>query len=335
MFDVITFGSATRDMFVISKNFQAQASDDFLGGQGICVPAGAKVYLDDIVFASGGGATNTAATFALQGLKTACATKVGDDPGGNAVVEELKKLGINTGFIQKDKKFKTAYSVILSPLHGERTILVYQGASHQLRKEEIFWQDLKAQWFYISGLSGPSAELFEPLINFAHEQKIKIAVNPGETQLKMGIDKLQPLLNKIDVFLLNKEEAVKLTCLPYDEEKEVFKRLDAWIKGIAVMSKGPSGVVASDGRNIYWAGIPESEILDRTGAGDAFGSGFVAGLIEKSGGKKPDASSIEYAIELGTANATATVQKLGAKNGLLKKGEWGRWEKVKVKSYKI
>ncbi|OGZ34079.1 MAG: hypothetical protein A2Y98_03335 [Candidatus Portnoybacteria bacterium RBG_19FT_COMBO_36_7] len=336
MFDVITFGSATRDMFVISKDFQAIKSDDFVSGKGLCVSAGSKIFAEDIVFASGGGSSNCAATFTLQGLATACVTKVGDDPGGNAVIDDLKKLGVNTGFILKDKKFKTAYSVILSPPHGERTILVYQGASHELRKEEISWQELKkTEWFYISGLSGASSEIFESIINFAHENGIKIAVNPGEAQLKMGIDRLEPLLNKIDIFILNKEEATRLTCLPYNAEKEIFKRLDNWIRGIAVMSKGPEGVMVSDGRDIYSAGIPKSGILDRTGAGDAFGSGFVAGLIQKSKHKKPDASAIEYAIQLGTANATGTVQHLGAKNGLLKKGEWGPWKRVEVKSYRI
>jgi sugar/nucleoside kinase (ribokinase family) len=184
MFDVITFGSATRDMFILNKNFKTLKSDDFVNGKGLCVPSGGKVYVDDIVFASGGGATNTAVTFALQGLKTVCVTKVGDDPGGSAVIDELKKLGVNTGFILKDKKLKTAYSVILSVPQGERTILVYQGASHELRKEDISWKDLKADWFYISGLSGRCAEIFEPLINFAHEKEIKIALNPGEAQLK-------------------------------------------------------------------------------------------------------------------------------------------------------
>lgn len=335
MFDVITFGSATRDMFILSKKFQAIKSDDFVSGKGLCVPSGEKIYIDDIVFASGGGATNCAATFALQGLAAACVTKVGDDPGGSAVIDDLKKLGVNTGFILKDKKFKTAYSVILSLAGGERTILVYQGASHELRKEEISWQELKAEWFYLSGLSGRSSEIFEPLINFAYENEIKIAVNPGEAQLKLGIDRLQPLLNKIDVFILNKEEATRLTCIPYNAEKEIFKRLDNWVKGIAVMTKGPEGVMVSDGRDIYIAGIPKSGIIDRTGSGDAFGSGFVAGLMQKAKHKKPDASAIEYAIQLGTANATSTVQQLGAKNGLLKKGDWGPWKKVEVKSYRI
>lgn len=335
MFDIITFGSATRDMFVVSKNFQTLRSDDFATGKGLCVPSGSKIYAEDVIFTTGGGGTNTAATFALQGFKTAFVGKIGDDEGGRAIMEELKNLGINTGMVTKDQRLKTAYSIVLSSPGIERTILVYQGACHYLGKEEIDWQGLKAKWFYISGLSGKSAQLFEPLVNFAYERGIKIAVNPGEAQLEMGIDRLQPLLNKIDIFILNKEEATKLTCLPYNEEREIFKRLDAWIKEIVVMTKGPEGVMVSDGRNIYKAGIPESPILDRTGAGDAFGSGFVAGYIQQLASSAPRPQAIEYAIVLGAANATSTVQQLGAKKGLLKKGEWGPWGKVEVKSYKI
>ncbi len=89
------------------------------------------------------------------------------------------------------------------------------------------------------------------------------------------------------------------------------------------MSKGPAGVVVSDGQNIYRAGIPKSGLADRTGAGDAFGSGFVSGLIQTNG-------DVSYAIQLGTANATSCIQRIGAKNGLLEKGEWGPWEKVEV-----
>jgi len=63
--------------------------------------------------------------------------------------------------------------------------------------------------------------------------------------------------------------------------------------------------------------------FEKTGAGDAFGSGFLSGLLQKN--------DIEYAIQLATANATSCIQKIGAKNGLLKKDEWGSWPKVKVR----
>jgi len=130
------------------------------------------------------------------------------------------------------------------------------------------------------------------------------------------------LLDKIDILIVNQEEASLLTQSDFKNEEEIFKKLDQLVKGIAVMTKGPEGVVVSDGKKIYSAGIPKSGLVDRTGAGDAFSAAFVAGWIEKE--------DISYAIQLATANATSVVQKMGATNGLLKKGEWGEWEKVKV-----
>ncbi|PJC47921.1 MAG: hypothetical protein CO034_00800, partial [Parcubacteria group bacterium CG_4_9_14_0_2_um_filter_35_11] len=79
----------------------------------------------------------------------------------------------------------------------------------------------------------------------------------------------------------------------------------------------------SDGKWLYRVGILKlKKIVDRTGAGDAFGSGFVAGLIRATGNKQPATSkNIEFAIQLASANATSCLQKMGAKNGLLKKKE--------------
>jgi sugar/nucleoside kinase (ribokinase family) len=77
-------------------------------------------------------------------------------------------------------------------------------------------------------------------------------------------------------------------------------------------------LAVSDGKKRYSAGVPEAPVIDRTGAGDAFGSGFVSGFIQSNG-------DIEYAIQLGTANATSVVEDFGAKTGILKKGDWGKY----------
>ncbi|KKT76202.1 MAG: PfkB family kinase, nonfunctional [Parcubacteria group bacterium GW2011_GWF2_44_7] len=323
MLDIITFGSATRDIFARSRDFKIINCGDFVNGKGLAVGAGAKVYLEDLIFASGGGGTNAAATFALQGLKTAYAGLVGGDENGEAIIAEMKKLGAGIKFIKKSAQYKTSQSIILSAPDGDRSILVYEGACHQLSEADINWQKIKkARWFYISGLSGAASKVFAPLINFAAEHKIKLAVNPGHDQLTNDLPALKNLLNKIDILLVNQEEACQITGVDYKNEEALFKKFDELVPGIAVMSKGKEGVAVSDGKIIYRAGIPESGYVDRTGSGDAFGSGF-ASVIVRGG-------TISEAIQLGTANATATIQQLGAKNGLLKKGEWGQWEKVKV-----
>jgi len=335
MFDVVTFGSATRDIFVRSKDFKIIESLDFVTGKGLAINAGSKVYVDELIFASGGGGTNTAATFTSQGLKVAYVGLVGNDSSGKEVVAELKKLGVIYDFIKDTDGADTPVSIILSAPKRERSILVYEGASHLLTKEDILWEKIKsAKWFYISGLSGESSKVFPEIINFAKPQRktpgflrgkennIKLAVNPGHDQLTKDLNLLKSLLNKIDILIVNQEEASIITGIDYQNEEELFKKLDELVDGIVVMSKGPDGVAVSDGKVIYRAGIPNSGYVDRTGSGDAFGSGFVSAIMQ---GK-----SIELAIQLGTANATSVVQKIGAKNGILKKGEWGEWERVGV-----
>jgi len=248
---------------------------------------------------------------------------VGDDPGGREVIRELDELAVKTVFVKVTSRAKTPYSIILSATGEERSILVFEGASHLLDEQDIPWEKIKdAKWFYVAGLSGESAQTFGPIVEFAAENKIKIAVNPGRDQLGQDLEILKELLNKIDVLIVNQEEASLITGVDYKDEVALFKKFDELVPGIAVMTKGPEGVAVSDGQKIYRAGIPPSGYVDRTGSGDAFGSGFVSVLV--SGG------SIGEAIQLGAANATSTVQSIGAKTGLLKKGEWGEWEKVGV-----
>lgn len=323
MYDVITFGSATRDIFLRSKNLKVVDIPQFVTGKAIAVEAGSKIGIEEMIFASGGGGSNAAATFALQGLKAAYVGLVGNDSGGLEIFRELNGLGVDCGFIKAIDKAKTPYSVILSSPGKERSILVYNGASHLLSDADIPWGEIKnSKWFYLSGLSGESSKTLPAIVNFAFKNKIKVAVNPGHDQLTKDLEIFKSLLGKIDVILVNQEEACSITGVDFKNEGALFKKFDELVPGIAVMSKGPEGVAVSDGKNVYRAGIPKSDYVDRTGAGDAFGSGFVSAIIQGEG--------IDEAIQLGTANATSTIQQIGAKNGLLKKGEWGPWEKVPV-----
>lgn len=327
MYEVITFGSATRDLFLFSKQYVSLRHKEFPLGEGLCVGAGSKIYLDDIIFATGGGGTNAAATFAAQNLKVAYAGKVGLDAGGQNIVEELRELGVETRLVAKAEKDKTAYSVILSKPGAERTILVYQGACHRLRQSEIPWHDLKANWFYVAPLSGESAHIFSDIIDFAQKNKIAVALNPGNSQLSLGERGVKKLFSNLEVLILNQEEGAKITGIDFHRDEKILKTLKSWVSGKVVLTKGPAGVLAADDDYVYKAGIPRSTILERTGAGDAFGSGLVSKLIK--------GADFEEAIQYGTANATACVQEIGAKNGILKNGHWGKWDKVRVLKYKL
>ncbi len=323
MYDIVTFGSAAWDVFMRSRSIKAVKSKKFISSKGICFNLGSKIDISEIYSYSGGGGTNTAATFSLQGFKTRFCGMVADDLAGKQVVEDLKGYNIDTSLVFKTKDKPTNYSVILKTSRGkDRTILVFRGASELLTKRDINWKKLSScKWFYLSPLSGKLALLTKEIVFFAKKKGIKVAFNPGNSQLSLPKKELNSILKKVDILFLNQEEASMLTSLPYNKEKDIFKKIDDLCPGIAVMTKGPEGVVVADGKNIFSAPGVKENIIDNTGAGDAFGSGFVAEYI-RSGGE------IEKSIQFGLNNSISCIGRWGAKGGLLKKKSKPRKAKI-------
>jgi len=338
-YDILTFGSATLDIFLKSKDFKVIETKKFVTQRGLAVSLGSKIPVDEIEFATGGGGINTAATFALQNFKVAYCGMIGDDFMGGVIKDEFKKFKISDDFLISNSKFHTNLSVILSVPHRERTILVYKDASEKLNKEDIPWTKLKSKWFYIAPLSGNLVKIFELLINFAQKNNIKVFLNPGSTQLSLPREKIKKLFSKVDILILNQEEAAKAVGVGMIKEQKIFSILDQWTKGIFIMTKGPLGVLVSDGQYVYSArSLKEKKLIDRTGAGDAFGSGFLTGFLRwsKAIKQKFGLDRIEYAIQFGSANATSCLEKFGAKNGLLKSGQSiFKWGRLKIKKTNI
>lgn len=303
-FDVITFGSAAWDVFAKLGSAATAESEKFIN-KGICFNVGSKIDLKDLHFFPGGAGTNTAATFANQGFKTAFIGAVGKDIYGQEILKDLRQRGINASFVKKVDS-ATNYSVIFDYDGGEdRTIFAYRGASEALEAKDIPFKKLKANWFYLA-----STKLFKEIIGYGFENKIKIAFNPGKAQLKLP--EISEIFKKVDILLVNQEEASLLTQIPYKNEEEIFKKLGEMCFGIVIMTKGAQGAVASDGEKIYQINSPRVNVVESTGAGDAFGSGFVSGFIKSN-------ENIESAMQLGIANSVSCIQQIGAKNGLLSK----------------
>ncbi|HEY4474575.1 MAG TPA: carbohydrate kinase family protein, partial [Candidatus Paceibacterota bacterium] len=280
------------------------------------------IEIKKIVFTSGGGGTNAAVTFARQGLSTACVGVVGDDLNGQEVLNELVREGIETKFFKKHTDDHTAYSVILVDSFGERTILSYKGEGQHFGIGEVAFNQLQTKWLFLDSLGG-HYDLLKKSVDWAVANNVKIATDPGNKELDHGLEGLKPLLSKASIVHMNQEEAAKLTGIDYTKEEEIFKFMDQVVDGVFIMSKGPNGVAVSDGKNIYRAEVPDSPVVERTGAGDAFMSGFTTEYI-RSG-------DISKAIQFATANASSVVTQYGGKAGILKKSDWGPWPLVEVK----
>lgn len=309
-YDVITLGAATRDVFLRSKQIKIVRDDAFSTGEAECFALGSKIEVDDIVFETGGGATNTAVGFARQNLHTAFVGRIGHaDARGQEILISLKAHNVDTSLVALDRREQTAYSVILLTNRGERTVLVYRGASAAFRPGDISWSKLRTSWFYASSMAG-ALPVIKKVWHHAAKTKAKIAWNPGVGELQHGWTVLVPLLAQTDVFMVNQEEATRLTGLANDQVFEAFARLRQTVRGITVVTMGTEGSLAGDRRNAWRAGINAVSVVDTTGAGDAYGCGFVGAFARTKG-------NIPLAMQCASANSESVIQAIGAKSGLL------------------
>ena len=321
MFDIVTIGSATRDAFINSGAFKTLKSADFMTGQAVCFPLGSKIEITKPVFTIGGGGANTAVTFARQGLITACIGAIGQDINGQEILKELTDEGVETKYFQKHSDDVTAYSFILVQESGERTVLSYKGEGQHFDVSKVLFRELKTKWIFLDSLGG-HFDLLEKSVNWAVANGVKLAANPGGKEIDHGLDKLKPLLKHFSVVIMNQEEAAKLTGIGYKKEEEIFKFMDGIIGGVFIMTKGQEGVVVSDGKALYRASVSDSPVVERTGAGDAFSSGFISEFMVSG--------DISKSIQFATANASSVVTQYGAIAGILRRGDWGPWSLVDV-----
>lgn len=304
---LLAIGAAVQDVFLShSDEFVAvceKPEDCFMK-----LELGAKADVNNINFTTGGGATNAAVTFARQGLVSHFMGTLGHDPAAQAVLSDLDNESVDTTHVSYTDKYNTGYSVLLLAPNGERTILTYRGASTHYDVKNFDLGDAHVDWIYVSSMAG-NMDVLHAIFKQASELGIKVFFNPGKGELKK-INKLKSLLEDVDVLSVNKEEMEQI--VEGQDIEELVRHATHYVP-VVIVSDGPNGVVASDGKTIVRAGMYEDvRVIDRTGAGDAFGSGF---LSQWAQGK-----SLAQSITFASANSTSVVTKIGAKAGIIHKG---------------
>lgn len=308
MVKMLTIGAAVQDVFLSHSPEFKPVADKTADELFLKIELGSKNDVNNINFSTGGGATNAAVTFARQGLEAEFMGTIAHDPAGNAVLEDLDKEGVDTSKISYSDKHHTGYSVVLLASTGERSFLTYRGASTHYDIKNFDLGDSNADWLYVSSMAG-NMEVLDKIFTQAKKLNMKVFFNPGKDELKQ-IAKLKSLLEDVDVLSVNREEA-QLIVNGHDLE-EIVRKLLHYVPA-AIVSDGPNGVMASDGKTIVRAGMYEDvKVVDRTGAGDAFGSGFLSQWAADK--------SLKDSIVFASANSTSVVTKIGAKAGILHKG---------------
>jgi len=304
---ILAIGKTVQDVFLKSDEF-----DPHTEGKKVYthLPLGLKMEVEDVTFSTGGNAGNVAVTLARQGLHVDYMWTLGHDPASETILRELDHEGVNTSHVVQKEQYQAGYSTILIATNGERTILNHRGVSTDKTGKDLDFAAIEAaDWVYPTSLANGGIELLAKIVHHAEKGGTKVMLNPAGPELAEP-DKLKGLLESVEILCVNKEEMQQL--VEGKTLEELAMHALNYVK-VAIVSDGPNGVVATDGKTIVKAGMYEDvKVIDRTGAGDAFASGFLSQWVQ---GK-----SLVDSIVFGSANSTSVVRYIGAKTGILPRG---------------
>ncbi|MDR1168068.1 MAG: carbohydrate kinase family protein [Heliobacteriaceae bacterium] len=326
MYDVVTIGSATMDVFVESDEanivavYTKNKKSEFMS-----YPYGAKIEINDFASNVGGGGVNTAVNFANLGFKTSAVFKIGDDVYSEGILKYFKNKNVDLSNIIQDPGGSTGFSIILTSFQGDRTVLAHRGANADIKKSDINFDAIKqAKFLYIAPLNGSSSKIFDDVMDFAEKHGVQTCFNAGTTSIKKGYSYLKKVLETAEVVVMNKEEASLATRIEirqdtrgikYSDEaihpdiRKMCKKLKINNPQVIVITDGSAGAYAYDGADFYKCPVFEGSVVSTLGAGDAFASTFCAAL-NKFG-------SVGRALMYASVNSAAAVSVFGATEGLI------------------
>ena len=327
MYDVITIGSATMDVFVecedanIVSVFSKSKKSEFMS-----YPYGAKVEISDFASNVGGGGVNTAVNFANLGLNTSAIFKIGDDIYSAGVLESFENTKVDLSNKIQDKSESTGFSIILVSFQGDRTVLAHRGANAHIKKSDINFEAIKqSKLLYIAPLNGDSNKVLDDIVKFAHDNNVSVCFNAGTTSIKRGFNYLKKILATAQIVVMNKEEASMATQIQvrpdtrevkYSDElihpdiKEMFQKLKVNDYQIIVITDGGNGAYAYDGEKYYYCPVFDGPVVSTLGAGDAFASTFCAALGRTN-------INIGKSLMMASVNSAGVVSEFGAAKGLM------------------
>jgi len=318
-FDVVAVGNATLDIFLwvqeTNKHFRLNEETKEL-----CIKAGDKALVDNAYLMTGGNAANVSVGLSRMGFKTAIIAEIGEDEFAQKIINSLAGEGVSEAFLQKTHNKSSSFSVIIN-YKSERTIF-----AETVEKEQNFsFENISAKWLYLTALSEKWEETYKKALEFAKNNNIKLAFNPGTLQLDSGLEFIEDIIKKSEIVFLNKEEAAKIYNVAITNQENFVRGLLLQIKNkgakVVVITDGTNGsFLIDDQNNIFSHKAIDVDVVERTGAGDGFASGFLSAVLA---GK-----NYQTAMKWGSENAASVIGKVGATAGLL------RIEEMEIKEKK-
>lgn len=308
--DFLAIGDVVTDAFIELLPTEAEIEHDKARHPLLCMTYGTKIPFKEAVIVPGvGNAANAAVNFAKLRLNSALVSNIGDDIVGKDILKSLKSKSVSTEFVHVHHDKKSNYHYVLW-YKSDRTILI----KHE--DYNYIWPEIRPyqlpEWIYLSSVGESGSITHRKLIDFLNTNSdTKLAFQPGTFQIREGAKKLKQIYEKTHIIVANKEEYQEILNEKSNNEKVLLNKMHLRGPKIALLTNGPKGAFAYDGKNIYFMPpYPDPKPpVDRTGAGDSYASTFTAAVA--SGKSIPDA------MAWAGISSCYVVQQIGAQAGLL------------------
>ena len=311
--DAITVGDSIMDMYISIHDTARYCRIDH-GHSEICFEAGQKIIIDNAEFHLGGNASNVAVGLTRLGFKTALVAEHGDDEFAQKIEKSLADEGVALDFIRKTSGAQSTFSIVIGFMN-ERTLF----ARHVEREHDFSFENVSAKWVYLTSLGNKWQGVYKKVHDFITTSGGKLMFNPGTLQLSTGRENYKDLLSITEFLIVNKEEAEEIVYGAIQHTENHATTPDILTKELQKL--GPKNVCVTDGRkgayilsqegDFFTQGITDGKIVGKTGAGDAFSTGVLAGILA---GK-----DYQEAMRWGAVESASVIEHIGAEVGLLTK----------------
>ena len=258
---------------------------------------------------AGGSIANTMAGISYLKGNASFIGKINTDEFGKIYRKSLEKINVNFSYVEKDENLPTGASIIFITPDSERTMCTYLGISSQLSKDDIDEKNIKDyEIIFLEGYlwdKGMSEQMFKHVINLAKKNNVKIAMSLSDIFCvsRHRDDFFKLLINDLNILIGNENEINELMQKNnlLDSIQELKK-----INKLIVITRSENGSLAILNNEITnCESVKIEKILDLTGAGDLFASGFFKEYLDKS--------DIKKCLQAGSTLAAKVIQKIGAR----------------------
>jgi ribokinase len=316
MLDVLCVGDAKLDIFLTidEKNTHVKLDNDT---RELRFGFGEKIEVKKMNLSTGGNATNTAVGISRLGFQSALVAEMGKDEFSQKIINSLTEENVDLEFVKQIGSENSSITVGIN-FKGDRTLFT----EHAKREHNFDFGGKTTKTIYLTSLGPIWEKAYERTLDLIEANDIKLFFNPGTLQIEKRNSLIWSVISKSDILFINKEEAEELL---YGKEINLPSRSDNYVKKllyglkslgakVVVITDGDNGSYMMDGiHNAYALGAVACKVIEKTGAGDAYNSGFISAIL--------NGESMQEAMRWGAFNSAAVIEEIGAEKGLLTKEE--------------